>query len=593
MDKFMRAARLRAGVKERSHAPTLDGRGVRRATQRRHLQRRNRQQSNEESDSDSGPDDANDTGENGHRGSGGSWAHGHSRLPSEGGTSTASERWNRIREQVTQRRKSAKVLGQERSLVEDLKRRAELDQCRMVSKEERAEQRRLRKAGAGRGGRGGVQDGSDLWICKPQGGSCGRGIRLCRYNDVKSLPMTWRSKDVKVDDHLSPSRNSASSGTAGFGGGAYSNVSRVRQRVWNVQEYIADPLCIEGRKFDLRVYVLVTSFDPLRVYVFREGLCRICTNEYDLDYNHLDDTFRHLTNFSINKNASAFVANADADRDDHGHKWSLSALFDHLDAHGYNVARLWRDMKEVAVKTLIACESEIFSKLQTLNGRDKCCYEVFGFDMLLNESLYVYLIEVNIYPSMATGSPLDKRIKQTMIADALQIKGVPVPGKATAGASHSHGGTPDSKLPGSNSGSNVGGKRKTMTAKQRREVLRRRLKTGRLGKFSGEDLAVIKESAAEFARAAATNYDIAFPSARSIRRLAAFFITPRYNNTLLHMLIQQEDSDEESDDSDEDVRNEHYGNRAVGNQPQPPYDEYPTSRSPKRKGRSKRTGRRR
>ncbi len=488
----------------------------------------------------------------------------------------ASERWKRIQEKVTQRRKSAKALGEERSLVEDLKRRAELDQRRMDSKEQRAEERRLRKAG----GKGGAQDGSDLWICKPQGGSCGRGIRLCRYNDVKSLPMTWRSKDVKGDDHLSPSRNSTSSGTAGFGGGGYNTVSRGRQRVWNVQEYIADPLCIEGRKFDLRVYVLVTSFDPLRVYVFREGLCRICTNEYDLDYDHLDDTFRHLTNFSINKNASAFVANADADRDDHGHKWSLSALFDHLDAHGYDVARLWRDMKEVAVKTLIACESEVFNKLQALNGRDKCCYEVFGFDMLLNESLYVYLIEVNIYPSMATGSPLDKRIKQTMIADALQIKGVPVPGKGAVGGSHSCGGEQDSNSAGSSLGSTPGRKGKSMTAKQRREVLRRRLRTGRLGKFSGEDLAVIKESAAEFARAASTNYDIAFPSARSIRRLAPFFISPRYNNTLLHMLIQQEDPEEGGDDSDEDAG-------ASGKQPRQPYDEYPTSRRPKRKGRSK------
>ena len=99
---------------------------------------------------------------------------------------------------------------------------------------------------------GNEPNGHDLWICKPSGGSCGRGIRLCRYQDVKKLPMTYPSKNILGE-------------------------KIARQRVWNVQEYIADPLCIEGRKFDLRVYVLVTSFDPLRVYVFREGLCRICT----------------------------------------------------------------------------------------------------------------------------------------------------------------------------------------------------------------------------------------------------------------------------------------------------------------------------
>jgi hypothetical protein len=429
----------------------------------------------------------------------------------------------------TAERKDARILSEDRKSIENLRRRASMDQDRMGS--------RVGFSAADDDGHGGgsgskskEHNGHDLWICKPSGGSCGRGIQLCRYKDVKKLPMTYSSKNVLGE--------------------------RVpRQRVWNVQEYIADPLCIEGRKFDLRVYVLVTSFDPLRVYVFREGLCRICTQEYDLDYDHLDDTFRHLTNFSINKNADDFVANEDADKDDHGHKWSLSALFDHLDAHGYDVKRLWRDMKEVAVKTLIACESEVFSKHQTLNGADKCCYEVFGFDMLLNESLYVYLIEVNIYPSMATGSPLDKRIKQTMIADALQIKGVPM-----TGVHGSSAGLSGSRATSRNSS--------RLNSKQKREVLRKRLRTGKLGKFSDEDLSVVRESAAEFSRAASTNYDIAFPCASSIKRMAGYFISPRYNNTLLHMLIQQEEEDEED---------EHQQQQAEG---PPKYDPYPTSKSP-------------
>ena len=431
----------------------------------------------------------------------------------------------------TEKHKDARILSEDRKRIESLRRRASMDQDRMGSRAGFAVEDDDDDWNNGRA-TGNEPNGHDLWICKPSGGSCGRGIRLCRYQDVKKLPMTYPSKNILGE-------------------------KIARQRVWNVQEYIADPLCIEGRKFDLRVYVLVTSFDPLRVYVFREGLCRICTQEYDLDYNHLDDTFRHLTNFSINKNADDFVANKDADKDDYGHKWSLSALFDHLDAHGYDVKRLWRDMKDVAVKTLIACESEVYSKHQTLAGADKCCYEVFGFDMLLNESLYVYLIEVNIYPSMATGSPLDKRIKQTMIADALQIKGVPMPGASGSGRSTSR-----SSL--------------RMNSKQKREVLRKRLRTGKLGKFSDEDLAVIRASAAEFSRAASTNYDIAFPCASSIKRLAGYFISPRYNNTLLHMLIEQEDEDEDEEDEISP----------------PDYDPYPTSKPPPKQRRRRRRRRR-
>jgi hypothetical protein len=412
-------------------------------------------------------------------------------------------------------------LEREQQSIEALKRRAELDQHRMSMKS-----KHFIMDGERMNSKREQQMGSDLWICKPSASACGRGIRLVKYMDVPRLPMT-----IKVKDRTTTAINGIKTRD--------DHHQQTKQRVWNVQEYIADPLCIEGKKFDLRVYVLVTSFDPLRVYVFREGLCRICTNEYDLDYNTLNDTFKHLTNFSINKNADKFVANSNADKDDEGHKWSLSALFDHLDAHGYDVARLWRDMKEVAVKTLIACESEVFTKLKSLNGLDKCCYEVFGFDMLLNESLFVYLIEVNIYPSMATGSPLDKRIKETMITDALHIKGVPVPSKENrTGNLHHHSG-------GSERMNRIRTNR--ATSQKRRETLKRRLRTGKLGKLSNQDVNVIRESATEFSRAATTNYDIAFPSAQSIKRLSEFFICPRYNNTLLHMLIHQSEEDDDDE----------------------------------------------
>jgi len=92
-----------------------------------------------------------------------------------------------------------------------------------------------------------------------------------------------------------------------------------------VSKYIGNPLLINGYKFDLRIYVLVTSFEPLKIYVFKEGLARFATHQYK-DNSEKQDKFMHLTNYSINKKSSSFVHTNNLDHDDSGSKWSLSAF---------------------------------------------------------------------------------------------------------------------------------------------------------------------------------------------------------------------------------------------------------------------------
>ncbi|PCI27234.1 hypothetical protein COB52_05110 [Candidatus Kaiserbacteria bacterium] len=75
-----------------------------------------------------------------------------------------------------------------------------------------------------------------------------------------------------------------------------------------VSRYISNPLLINGHKFDLRIYVLVSSFEPLRVYVFKEGLTRFASEPYSNSHSK-SNKFVHLTNYSINKKNDNFVQN--------------------------------------------------------------------------------------------------------------------------------------------------------------------------------------------------------------------------------------------------------------------------------------------
>lgn len=73
-----------------------------------------------------------------------------------------------------------------------------------------------------------------------------------------------------------------------------------------ISRYIENPLLINGLKFDLRLYVLVTNFDPLKVYVYNEGLVRFASEPYNLE-SIKSNVYAHLTNYSINKKSENFV----------------------------------------------------------------------------------------------------------------------------------------------------------------------------------------------------------------------------------------------------------------------------------------------
>ena len=97
-----------------------------------------------------------------------------------------------------------------------------------------------------------------------------------------------------------------------------------------VSRYVSNPLLINGHKFDLRIYVCVTSVNPLRIYVYKEGLARFASEKYSSGSSK-DNKFSHLTNYSINKKNENFIQNNDLNHDDMGFKWSLSAFCRHME----------------------------------------------------------------------------------------------------------------------------------------------------------------------------------------------------------------------------------------------------------------------
>jgi len=236
-----------------------------------------------------------------------------------------------------------------------------------------------------------------LWIVKPAAAYCGRGITL---HDPRN----------GIQEQL-------------------------RQQKGVACTYIDPPFLLNGLKSDIRVYVLVSSWHPLTVYLYDEGLARFATEKYSLE--SLEQRCCHLTNYSLNKHNKAFVH---SEEDDAGSKWSLSAFKLRLiEQLGQTRAdEVWRRVDDIVVKTAIAVEPLMSEALRTFlpsaaeDRPNTQCFQLFGFDVMLDAEARPWLLEVNLDPALRTESPLDLKVKSRMLLDLLNLVGVPVPTNAGA-----------------------------------------------------------------------------------------------------------------------------------------------------------------
>lgn len=227
------------------------------------------------------------------------------------------------------------------------------------------------------------------YIVKPEALSMGRGIFL-----------TKRLEDIPPNDHFV------------------------------VQKYVSKPFLIDGLKFDLRIYVLVTSVSPLRIYIYKEGLARFATEEYTQpDSKNMKNICQHLTNYSVNKHSKNFKFDPNPLSAESGHKRCLAAIWKHMDAHGFDSKIVFRNIKRAVVKTICSIQpilKHCYTACQPNDFTTGMCFEILGFDVLVKSNLKVNVLEVNHAPSFNSDTPYDFRVKSTMLKNMFDILNVTV-----------------------------------------------------------------------------------------------------------------------------------------------------------------------
>ena len=210
----------------------------------------------------------------------------------------------------------------------------------------------------------------NIWIMKPSNLSRGRGVTC-----VDSLQPIEQSLTATNDSGLI------------------------------VQKYIENPLIIDKRKFDIRQWVLVTSLNPLTIYMWKEPYLRFGAEDYIMD--DLNNIYSHLTNNSIAKHSSQF----NKEKKFEGDMWKCCNFEKYLGE------AKWRDIHQ-KIKNAIICS--FYAVHHEIKQRENS-HELYGYDFMIDEDLNVYLIEVNASPALDYSTKITEELVKDMIKDLICI----------------------------------------------------------------------------------------------------------------------------------------------------------------------------
>ncbi len=190
---------------------------------------------------------------------------------------------------------------------------------------------------------------------------------------------------------------------------------------WMVQEYLANPHTIRGHKYVLRLYVLISSLEPLRVYLYRQGFAKLASEPWDPE--DADNPYSQLTNPDINAlndRAEVPVEFIDLDR---YRTW--------LRDQGHDDDRLFARIHDLVALTAISAVDAMRGRTAEVGADPRGCYELLGLDCLVDDTLKPWILECNLSPSLGicaaleSGGRVEEAVKAGLVRDMVALLDIP------------------------------------------------------------------------------------------------------------------------------------------------------------------------